>query len=251
MAKVFSNVRLSGTIGGITFYKASDQDLAREKGDSGITKKQFAENPIFGRIKLHGMEFGRCSLKSKIFRLLVKSLFDRAKDVSFAGRVNQLLFEITEEDLSNPIGYRQIENGLRSPYLSEILLGFEGNRLRPMAKVCRVPVSFDWDTLVLQPNSLHLTHDLVWPEVDANLVEFQLAFANWDCAGNSFETSYSNVIQVAREDVVVDLSFEIAPLSKRDLWLAFLFIGFSNQVRRKVKPLAKKWNTVTVVGVRG
>ena len=68
-----------------------------------------------------------CSLKSKIFRLLVKPFFDRAKDVSFAGRVNQLLFEITEEDLTNPLGYRLIENGLQSPYLSEILLGFEGN----------------------------------------------------------------------------------------------------------------------------
>ena len=251
MAKVISNVKLRGTVGGITFYKASDQDLAREKGDSGITKKQFAENPIFDRIKLHGKEFGRCSLKSKIFRLLVKPFFDRAKDVSFAGRVNQLLFEITEEDLTNPLGYRLIENGLQSPYLSEILLGFEGNRLRPMAKVCRVPVSFDWDTMVLQPYSLHLTQDLVWPEVDANLVEFQLAFANWDCAGNSFETSYSNVIQVAREDTIVDLSFEIATLPHKDLWLAFLFIGFSNQVRRKEKPLARKWNTVTVVGVRG
>lgn len=250
MAKVISNVTFRGTIGGITFYKASDQELAREKGDSGITSKQFAENPIFNRIKLHGFEFGRCSRKSRYFRMLVKSFFDRAKDVSFAGRVNQLLFEIMEEDLSNPIGSRLIENGLTSPYLSEILLGFEGNRLRPMTKVCRVPVSFDWDTMVLQPFSLHLTQDLEWPDVDANLVEFQLGFANWDCAANSFETSYSNVIQVAREAVVIDLSFEIAPLPEHDLWLAFFFIGFSNKVRCKVKPLARKWNTVTVVGMK-
>lgn len=250
MAKVISNIRLSGTMGGITFYRASDMDLAREKGDSGITSKQFAENPAFNTIKLHGIEFGQCSRKSRIFRLLVKSFFDRAKDVSFAGRVNQLLFEILEEDLSNPRGSRLLENGLASPYLSEILLGFEGNRLRPMAKVCRIPVSFDWDTMVLQPYSLHLTQDLVWPEVDANLVEFQLGFANWNCAANSIESSYSNVIQVAREDAVVDLTFEIAPLPHKDLWLAFLFIGFSNKVRRKTKPLAKKWNTVTVVGMK-
>lgn len=114
MAKVISKLKLSGTIDGITFYKCSDQVLAREKGSPGITKKQFAENPIYDFIKKQSSEFGYCVNKSRVFRQLAKPLFDRAKEVSFAGRVNQLLFEILEEDTLNPKGKRTLEQGLIS-----------------------------------------------------------------------------------------------------------------------------------------
>ena len=109
MAKVIAPFNIVGSLNDMTFYEASNQNLVREKGKSGITKKQFKENPIFGRIWEHGTEFGSCSHKSRIFRLLAKLFYDKAKEVSFAGRVNQLLFEILEEDTINPIGKRKLE----------------------------------------------------------------------------------------------------------------------------------------------
>ena len=131
MAKVIAPFKIKGTLDDLTFYVASDENLVRQKGNSGITKKQFAENPIFNRIRQQSTEFGRCSKKSKTFRLLVKKFYDKAKEVSFAGRVNKLLLEITQEDTTNNIGERKIENGLNSPELEEILVSFEGNKLRP------------------------------------------------------------------------------------------------------------------------
>ena len=105
MAKLTGQIKIKGTIGYLVFIEdASKEIYVREKGKPGITKKQFKENPIFGRIWEHGTEFGCCVRKSRIFRLLAKQFYDKAKEVSFAGRVNKLLFEILEEDTENKIG---------------------------------------------------------------------------------------------------------------------------------------------------
>ena len=58
MAKVISKLKLSGTIDGITFYKCSDQVLAREKDLLVLLKKQFAENPIYDFIKNKVLNLG-------------------------------------------------------------------------------------------------------------------------------------------------------------------------------------------------
>lgn len=251
MAKVISNIKLRGTLGDITYYNASNQELAREKGDSGITKKQFAENPIFTKIKQHGKEFGRCARQSRVFRLLAKPFYDRAKEVSFAGRVNALLFEVMEEDTIHPRGARTLAQGLAHPESASLFLHFEGNKLRPLKRVLKKPVVFDWDQYAISLTSLHAEADLLWPEPDANQVHLQVAVANWNYTSNTFEHHFSPEIIVGREDMVVPLSFPVARLSAQDLWFAYLFIGFSNKERKKTKFLHKKWNTATIIGVKG
>lgn len=251
MAKVISNLKLRGTLGDINYYNASDQELAREKGDTGITKKQFAENPIFNTIRQQSTEFGHCSKKSRVFRLLAKPFYDRAKEVSFAGRVNQLLFEVLEEDTSHPRGQRTLEQGLEQEEGVGLLLHFEGNKLRPLKRVLKKSVVFDWDQHTISLDGLHPEHDLLWPDPDANQVHLQIAVANWDYTSDTFENHFSNEVILGREDAVVPLSFSLERLTTHRLWLAYLFIGFSNKERKKTKFLHKKWNTVTVVGVKG
>ena len=82
MAKLTGQIKIKGTIGDLVFIEdASKEIYVREKGKPGITKKQFKENPIFGRIWEHGTEFGCCVRKSRIFRLLAKQFYDKAKEV--------------------------------------------------------------------------------------------------------------------------------------------------------------------------
>lgn len=250
MAKVISKFKLRGTLGGITFYKSCDQELAREKGTPGVTKKQFALNSAFDPIRKHSKEFGSCSKKSCVFRQLAKPLYDKAKDVSFAGRVNQLLFEILEEDVHHPRGERSLSNGLLTKDGVSFLLHFEGNKLRPLDKVLSVPIVFDWNTFSITLSQLNVMRDIVWPDPEANQVHLQLGIANWNCDLDTYEHYFSDEIVLDREDKVVPLSFSLAPLSNQDLWLAFFYIGFSNKQRKKVKFLPRKWNTVTIVGVK-
>ena len=251
MAKLTGQIKLKGTIGDLTFIEdASKEIYVREKGKSGITKKKFKENPIFGRIWEHGTEFGSCSHKSRIFRLLAKQFYDKAKEVSFAGRVNQILFEILEEDTSQPIGARKLENGLQIPELDQILVNFEGNRLRPLHKILKRKITFDWTQNNINLTTLNLEKEIVWPEPVANQIHLQLAIANWNYREDKFENQYSNEIIIEKTNKKTDIIFKIDKLQTKDLWIAYLFIGFSNKERRKTKLLHKKWNTATIIGIK-
>lgn len=250
MAKVTAPFEIEGTIDDLNFYKASEQNLVRLKGKPGITKEQFANNPIFNHIIEHGTEFGSCVRKARVFRLLAKQFYDKAKEVSFAGRVNQLLFEILEEDTTNKKGERKLEIGLQIPELHEILVNFEGNKLRPLNKVVKKKVEFDWTQNKINLTTINTEKDMVWPEPDANQIHFQIAIANWNCKEDLFENHYSNEIILEKTNAEVQLEFEINKLQTKDLWLAFIYIGFSNKERRKTKPLHKKWNTTTIIGIQ-
>lgn len=250
MAKVISKFKLRGTIGGITFYKSCDQELAREKGTPGVTKEQFAKNSAFDPIRKHSKEFGSCAKKSRIFRQLAKPLYDKAKDVSFVGRANQLLFEILEEDVHHSRGERSLSNGLSTKDGVALLLDFEGNKLRPLDKVLTVPIAFDWSTTAIKLLQINVMRDIVWPEPEANQVHLQLGIANWNCDLDTFEHCFSDAIVLNHKDELVSLSFSVAPLSNQNLWLAFFHVGFSNKQRKKVKLLPRKWNTTTIIGVK-
>ena len=250
MAKVTAPFEIKGTIDDLNFYKASEQNLVRLKGKPGITKEQFAKNPIFDPIREHGTEFGSCVRKSRVFRLLAKQFYDKAKEVSFAGRVNQLLFEILEEDTTNKKGERKLEIGLQIPELHEIIVNFEANKLRPLNKVVTKKMEFDWTQNKINLTTINTEKDIVWPEPDANQIHFQIAIANWNCKEDLFENHYSNEIILEKTDAEVQLEFEINKLETKDLWLAFIYIGFSNKERRKTKPLHKKWNTTTIIGIQ-
>ena len=250
MAKVIAPFKVKGTIDDLSFYIASNENLVRQKGNSGITKEQFAKNPIFNRIRQQSSEFGSCSQKSKVFRLLAKEFYDKAKEVSFAGRVNKLLFEILQEDVTNKIGERKVENGLQIPELEEILVHFEGNILRPLKNVLKKKATFDWKQNKSNLTSINVEKDIYWPEPEANQIHLQVAIANWNCKDDKFENQYSNEIILDKENTEKTIDFKLEKLQTKDLWMAYLFIGFSNKERRNSIPLHKKWNTTTIIGIQ-
>ena len=67
MAKQTGIIKLKGTIGGISFYKTSDGDLAREKG--GVDKSRIANDPAFQRTRENGAEFGAAGKGGKLVRV--------------------------------------------------------------------------------------------------------------------------------------------------------------------------------------
>ena len=98
MAKVIAPFKIIGTLDDLNYYLDENHvNLVRTKGKTGVTSQEFKDNPIFDRIRNQGKEMGYCAIKAQSFRLLAKYFFDRAKEVSSAGRVNQLLLQILAE----------------------------------------------------------------------------------------------------------------------------------------------------------
>ena len=247
MAKINAPFTIKGTLGGISFFNTSDGNIAREKGETGITKKQFAENPVFDHIKKHGKEFGSCAIKSKVFRAMAKEFYDQAKEGSFAGRVNSLLFRILEEDPKNEKGQRQLERGLETVDGLDLLLNFEANKTRTLKKICKKEVNFNWEKLTLNFDTINPKKDIKWPKTEANTMYIQLAISNWNYEKQKFETLYSNQLSFQKVNEVLPLNWTIGLPKEKNIRLAHICISFANQERKKIKPVHKKFNTATIL----
>jgi len=121
MAKQKGIIKLDGTIGGITFYKSTqDGYLAREKG--GVSAEKIANDPAFQRTRENGEEFGRAGKAGKLLRNAIRAMLQNASDSRMVGRLTQKMVEVIQEDATNPRGQRNVIDGE-----AELLEGFEFN----------------------------------------------------------------------------------------------------------------------------
>jgi hypothetical protein len=250
MAKVDAPFTITGTLDDLNFYDSADGNIVRMRGQTGITKKQFEENPIFDPIRQQGLEFGLCSKKAKIFKLLVQPFYKHSQDTSIFGRCVQLLLAILNADVANEKGSRQLHTGLRTPTGLDFLIGFEGNRARPLCTVLpKEKFFFDWETFELNLNSIHPSTDVLWPE-GAKHLHVQLAIANWNCSEDTFETHYSTVLVFDKKLGEQSLSFDCNRPKEKDLWLCYVHLRFSYSLYAKVKFLHNKFSTTTLISYR-
>lgn len=247
MAKIVAPFKISGTLDDINFVLTKDgNNYARMKGKTGVTKEEFKNNPIFDRIRNHGKEWGYCVKKAADFRLMLKPLFDKAKDGSFAGRTNKLIYEIIQEDTTNEKGNRTVEEGIQSEHIPEILIGFEGNKNSPLHKTLKTVFEYTLKKNTIQIKDFNPENQIIWSIKQATHVQLQMATVDWNPAEETFTTCYSEEVTVEKNHKGnVTLQAEIP---KGNNWkITFLYIGFAIKERRKVKPAHRKHNSVTII----
>ena len=121
MARQKGIIKLKGTIGGITFYKTSqDGHLAREKG--GIEKSRIMSDPAFQRTRENGSEFGRAGKAGKLLRTALRALLLNSADGRMVSRLTKEMVKVIQADLVSIRGLRNVIDGE-----AELLLGFEFN----------------------------------------------------------------------------------------------------------------------------
>ena len=249
MAKVNAPFTITGTLDDLNFYDSADGNIVRMRGKSGVTKEQFAANPIFDRIRQQGSDFGLCSKKSKVFKLLVQPFYKHSQGTSLFGRCIQLLLAVLNADDQNETGSRHIEDGLKTETGLDFLVGFEGNTSRPLPAVLSKKIHFDWDMFELNLKTFDPLTDILWPET-ATQVSMQLAIANWDCIEDRYETSYSNPLIFEKKLGEHSLTFDLIPPIEKQLWLCFIHLKFSYTIYNKEKVLHNRFNTTTLIGYR-
>lgn len=246
MAKVIAPFKLSGTLDDINFVNTPEGTIARMKREKFMTSKEFMANPIYDQIREHGKEMGYASRKSRIFRLLAVQFYQKSKDVSFAGRANKIILEILKEDTQNPKGKRTLEEGMRSPFLQEILLGFEGNKNKPLSKVLQIGFEHFPEHKTLKITDFIPKIHLDWPE-EATHVHLAFAIANWDFANDNFDTCYSEEIVCDKESEKQTILLTSENPKDNHCLLTYLFIGFSKKERQKYTLLHRRSNTVSII----
>ena len=247
MAKVIAPFLIKGTIDEINFVVTADgNNYARAKGRTGVTAKEFKNNPIFDRIRNQGQEFGHCAKKSVLFRQLALRFNKLAKDGSVAGRANKLLFEILQEDTTQPQGNRTLSEGLKTSDGKEFLLFFESNKLRPLTKVLKIKEHCNLENKTVTLTDFIAKEHVDWPE-EATHVHLTSATSNWDFDNDTFYTCYSDEIILDKESEKQTITLTTDKPIGNHLHLTFLFIGFAKQERKKHKLLHRKNNTTTLI----
>jgi hypothetical protein len=247
MAKVKAPFILSGTLDDLNFMDTTEGNFVREKREDYMTTEEFMANPLYDPIREQAKEMGYCALKSRMFRQLAVAFYRNSKEVSFAGRANQILFEIIGEDKVHPKGLRTLEEGMQSPFLHEIILGFEGNKHRPLSKVLRSPFGLDTEARTLTLADLNAAEHLDWP-AEATHAHLAMATASWDYVNDAFDSRYSEEIILERESVTQTLRLATAKPKEHRISLSYLYIGFAKKERRKYKLLHRRSNTVSIIG---
>tara|TARA_R110000868_G_scaffold272162_1_gene531440 strand:+ start:4164 stop:4952 length:789 start_codon:yes stop_codon:yes gene_type:complete len=247
MAKIIAPFLIKGTIDDINFVVTADgNNYARSKREGVLTAHEFSINPIYDRIRNHGTEFGHCARKSVVFRQLALQFNNLAKDGSVAGRANKLLFEILQEDTTQPQGKRTLAEGLKTTYGKDFLLLFESNSLRPLQKVLKIKEQSDLLNQTITLTKFNAKKHLDWPE-EATHVHLAIATANWDFENDTHDTCYSEEWIMEKESIKQNIILSTNKPQGNNLHLTFLFIGFSKLERKKHKWLHRKNNTTTLI----
>ena len=247
MAKVIAPFKIVGTLDDLNFYiDQNSVNRVRVRGKTGISKKQFQENPIFDRVRLHGLKMGRASKIAQNFRMLAIRFNNRAKDGSYGGRGNKLMLEILDEDILNPNGQNSFEEGMKSEDAITYFEGFEGNKLRPLKKALTAKWNWDETTAELTIKKFNPLKHLDWPE-EAEAVHMAIAYGSWDYKNRSFQTEYGSEIIIEKGEKPADLILKTTIPEGKHIHLVFFLIAFSTKQRKKYKELKRSNNTVSII----
>jgi hypothetical protein len=120
MATQHGPIKLKGTIGDITFYKADDGAYGA-KAKSEVSAERIATDPKFLRTRENGREFGRAGKSGKVVRDAFRVMVGGA-DKRMVGRLTQTMMRCLKADTTSVRGERNVTDGDLS-----LLAGFDFN----------------------------------------------------------------------------------------------------------------------------
>lgn len=133
MARQDGLIKLKGQMGGVTFYKSSEDGyLARLKG--GVDGDRIRNAPEFERTRENGAEFGRAGKACKLLRDALRALVLNASDKRMVSRLTKEMMRVIKADETSLRGQRNVIDGE-----SELLNGFDFNDNAKLTKTFFAP----------------------------------------------------------------------------------------------------------------
>ncbi|MFC4873911.1 hypothetical protein [Negadavirga shengliensis] len=109
MAKQTGILKLTGTIGNITFYKTRNGYLAKQK--NSVSKSRIMKDPAYAGTRRAMSEFGHASSLSKVFRFAIAGMILQVHKGYFPSRLTALFGKIIRTDKVNAPGKRELLRG--------------------------------------------------------------------------------------------------------------------------------------------
>ena len=157
MAKQKGLIKLTGTIGGVNFYFAKNEALAREAG-GGFNSDAIKTKPSMQRVRENASEFGHCSkVKKQYLRAFLPFLY-RHKDGSLHSRMMTLFTKLKDLDGVSVRGERRVVNGLETMKGQRLLRQFEFTPKHPFISYLRGRCRYDAGTQTMTVSDFLASH---------------------------------------------------------------------------------------------
>ena len=141
MAKQKGIIKLSGTIGDISFYKSGDGYLAREKG--GVDGDRIKNDPRFARTRENGQEFGMAAKSGKILRDAFRPMMMKASDRRVVSRLTKVMSDIRKLDTNSARGERSVAVAIANQPAKDAIKGFNFNNKALLNAILFRPFAVD------------------------------------------------------------------------------------------------------------
>jgi len=251
MSKQKGLIKLTGSMGGITFYKTTvDGYLAREKG--GVSKERIANDPNFQRTRENGEEFGRAGKASKLLRNSIRGLLQNASDSRMSNRLTQRMVKVIQADATSDRGKRNVIDGE-----AELLTDFEFNKKAKLGTTLYAPFISAIDRVTGK-----LTVDLA-SFIPGNMIAAPAGATHFKIISGAAEIDFENETYVVYTNESISLPWDqtataainldnsVTAASTHPLFLA-LGIDFFQDVNGVLYPLKNgAFNALSLIKVSG
>jgi hypothetical protein len=187
-------VKIEGTVGGLTFYKAGGEHLVREKG--GVSGDRILNDPNFARTRENNAEFGASGAAGKLLRDALRPLLMTASDNLVTSRVTTLMHNIMKQDTTSARGKRLPSVGVAAATGRGLLKGFNFNINAVIGAVMYKPYAVAPATGIITIAGLVPATDIAFP-TGATHVSISGAMANINFATGATEVRLTNVTNLA------------------------------------------------------
>jgi len=151
MARQVGPIKITGTIGDLSFYKSGDDYLVRMKG--GPSKKKIMSSPSFVRTRENISEFGACSQAGALLRKGLNGLLP-LKDSYVYRRMTQLMGRIKNYDRTSLRGERSVDEGLKQAEAKQLLYDFSFTANPLNTVLIKTPLITDKHELLVDTDAL-------------------------------------------------------------------------------------------------
>lgn len=193
MARQRGIIKLSGTIGDISFYKSQDGYLAREKG--GIEGDRIKNDPAFARTRENGQEFGMAAKSGKLIRDAFRPMMMRASDGRVVARLTKLMSDIRKLDTTSARGERTVAVAIANQAAKNLLKGFNFNNRSILNSILYRPFTVDTQTGVIVVTDLVPANHIAAPSGATN-VALTAAWGKVNFQDDEFNVELSNTVNL-------------------------------------------------------
>ena len=194
---------MKGTIGDVIFYESIDGFLARTKG--GIEASRIYNDPAFARTRENYTEFRNAVQAAKVLRDCICTLSTKSIDNRLTSRLNKLMWQIKDTDVSSIRGSRMVAAGIATDEGKQLMKGFDFNNRAPLGSVLHTLYELDRSAGALVIPLLRTMNDISIPPGATGIV-CKLGYAVVDFSTGQSALSTSSVrLPIVKEPVEVKL----------------------------------------------